>query len=245
MKQRMKQKSRMKKKTAVGKTSKKTPAKKSGAQAPKKTASRLATAAQAKPKKETAKKSAAPKGRLKSAANQAVAAVKKTLGKLVSQKSAPDLLNEGQKAPTFSVVSDAGVKVSLKDFADKTVVLYFYPKDDTPGCTQESCDFRDSFARVKSHGAIVLGVSKDSVASHVKFKTKYKLPFTLLSDPSGTMLEAYRVWKEKSMYGRKYMGIDRTTYVIDVNASGQGTIRKVYPKVKVGGHVDQILKDLA
>jgi peroxiredoxin Q/BCP len=133
----------------------------------------------------------------------------------------------------------------LRDFAGQKVVLYFYPTDDTPGCTQESCDFRDSFSRVKAVGAVVLGVSKDSVASHQRFKAKYSLPFPLLSDETGEMLVSYRVWKPKSMYGKTFMGIDRTTYLIDVDSNGKGTIRKAYPKVKVTGHVDEILNDLS
>jgi peroxiredoxin Q/BCP len=155
------------------------------------------------------------------------------------------ILKTGSSAPLFNLPSDSGKTISLKDFANKTVVLYFYPKDDTPGCTQESCDLRDSFSRIQAKGAVVLGVSKDSVASHQKFKTKFSLPFPLLSDESGKTLQAYRVWNEKSMYGKKFMGIDRTTYLIDVDASGSGTIRKAYPKVKVTGHVDEILQDLA
>lgn len=156
-----------------------------------------------------------------------------------------NLLAVGAKAPSFALPADTGNTISLKDFAGRTVVLYFYPKDDTPGCTQESCDFRDSFSRVQAKGAVVLGVSKDTVESHQRFKTKYSLPFPLLSDTSGKMLEKYRVWGEKSLYGRKFMGITRTTYLIDVDASGVGTIRKAYPKVKVTGHVDEVLSDLA
>jgi thioredoxin-dependent peroxiredoxin len=180
-----------------------------------------------------------------------VALKKKTKKKAPAKKAKPAsgtgtsaILQIGTKAPTFKLPSDSGKTISLKDFAGKTVVLYFYPKDSTPGCTQESCDFRDSFSRVKAKGAVVLGVSKDSVASHVKFKTKYALPFPLLSDESGKVLESYGVWKEKSLYGRKFMGIERTTYLIDVNAKGVGTIWKAYPKVKVAGHVDDILSDL-
>lgn len=145
-------------------------------------------------------------------------------------------LNEGDKAPTFTLESDSGEKVSLKDFKGKKIVLYFYPKDMTPGCTQESCDFRDSIARFKKSKAVVLGVSKDSVASHQKFKTKHDLSFALLSDPSGEVCEAYGVWQEKSLYGRKFMGIVRSTFVIDE----QGIIRKVFSKVKVMGHVDEV-----
>jgi peroxiredoxin Q/BCP len=147
------------------------------------------------------------------------------------------MLKEGDKAPSFTLDSDSGKKVSLKDFKGKTVILYFYPKDMTSGCTQQACDFRDSFTRLKKKDRVVLGVSKDSVESHEKFRDKYELPFPLLSDPTGKMLEEYGVWKEKSMYGRKYMGIERTTFVID----GSGKITKIFNKVKVPGHVDAIL----
>jgi peroxiredoxin Q/BCP len=148
---------------------------------------------------------------------------------------------QGSKAPAFTLESDTGEKVSLKDFAGKQVVLYFYPKDMTPGCTQEACDFRDSHARLKRRGAVVLGISKDSVASHGKFKSKHELPFTLLSDPEGKVCEAYGVWKEKSLYGRKFMGIERTTFVIGAD----GKIARIFPKVKVKGHVDEVLEALA
>ena len=220
---------------------------------PKKTSPK--TKAKSAAKKTPAKKSAAKtaaRSSPKSTAKKVVGALKKVAAKLVPAKmkatsavlAVQDVLAAGKRAPEFSLPSDEGRTLSLKDFAGKTVVLYFYPKDDTPGCTQESCDFRDSFARVQARGAVVLGVSKDSVKSHQKFKTKFSLPFPLLSDESGKMIEAYRVWKEKSMYGKKYMGIDRTTYLIDVDANGKGTIRKAYPKVKVTGHVDEVLKDL-
>jgi peroxiredoxin Q/BCP len=146
-------------------------------------------------------------------------------------------LKEGSKAPAFSLMSDSGDKINLKDLQGKTVVLFFYPKDMTPGCTQEACDFRDSFARLKKAGALVLGISKDSVESHQKFVAKHDLSFPLLSDEDGKICEAYDVWKEKSLYGRKYMGIERTTFVI----SPEGKIAKIFPKVKVDGHVDAVL----
>ena len=151
------------------------------------------------------------------------------------------MIKEGSKAPSFSLESDSGQKVSLKDFQGKTVILYFYPKDLTPGCTQEAGDFRDSFARLQKGGAVVLGVSKDSAESHRKFVAKHQLPFPLLSDIDGKVCEAYGVWKEKSLYGRKYMGIERSTFVI----SPQGKIKKIFPKVKVKGHVDEVLQELA
>ena len=147
------------------------------------------------------------------------------------------MLKEGDKAPSFSIESDTGEKIALKDFHGKRVILYFYPKDMTSGCTQESCDFRDAHPKIKKRGAIVLGVSKDPIESHQKFKDKNKLNFPLLADTTGKMCEAYGVWKEKSMYGRKYMGIERSTFVIGPN----GKIEKIYAKVKVTGHVDEIL----
>ena len=150
------------------------------------------------------------------------------------------MLKEGSKAPAFSLEDDNGNTVALKDFRGKSVVLYFYPKDSTSGCTQEACDFRDAHARIKKKGAVVLGVSKDSAKSHAKFKAAQELNFPLLVDAEGETCEAYGVWKEKSMYGRKYMGIERTTFVID----GAGKISKIFPKVKVKGHVDEVLESL-
>jgi peroxiredoxin Q/BCP len=146
-------------------------------------------------------------------------------------------LGVGDKAPLFSLPSDDGGTVALKDLKGQNVVLYFYPKDDTSGCTAEACAFRDALPDFSKVKATVLGVSRDSVASHDKFKTKYKLPFPLLSDEDGKMCEAYGVWVEKSMYGRKYMGIERTTFLID----GKGVIREVWHKVKVPGHANAVL----
>lgn len=151
------------------------------------------------------------------------------------------MLTEGDKAPEFKATDEAGNPVSLKDFRGKNVVLYFYPKDMTLGCTKEACDFRDNFARVKHKGAVVLGVSPDGAKSHTKFKEKYELPFTLIADEDKKIATSYDVWQEKSMYGRKYMGIVRTTFVIDKH----GKIAKIFPKVKVLGHVDAVLKVLA
>jgi peroxiredoxin Q/BCP len=151
------------------------------------------------------------------------------------------MLKEGTKAPAFNLLSDTGHKISLKDFEGKYVVLYFYPKDMTPGCTQQACDYRDSHAALKKMGAVVLGVSKDSVDRHVTFKEKYDLSFPLLSDESGKMCEAYKVWKEKSLYGRKYMGIERTTFIINP----KGKIIKIFPKVKVNGHVKEVVSYLS
>ena len=149
-------------------------------------------------------------------------------------------LKIGQKAPPFSLLDDKGKKVSLKDFKGQKVILYFYPKDDTPGCTKEACAFRDGIDEVRESGAVVLGVSCDSVESHNKFSTKYDLNFPLLSDPEKTVVQAYGVWKEKSMYGRQYMGIERTTFVIDE----QGKIAHIFPKVKVTSHFEDVMGEL-
>ena len=151
------------------------------------------------------------------------------------------MLEVGKVAPSFTLESDAGTQVSLRDFKGQSVILYFYPKDMTSGCTQEACDFRDLSAQFKRKKVVILGISKDSVASHQKFKLKYELPFTLLSDPDGKVCELYGVWKEKSMYGRKYMGIERTTVVI----SPQGKIEKIYSKVKVKDHAVIVLDELS
>ncbi|MBU2491388.1 MAG: thioredoxin-dependent thiol peroxidase [Bacteroidetes bacterium] len=147
---------------------------------------------------------------------------------------------EGKKAPAFSLPDSDGKKVSLKDFEGKNVVLYFYPKDMTSGCTAEACDFKEAHPDFKKLKTVVLGVSIDPQKSHQKFRDKYELPFTLLSDEDKKVVEKYGVWKEKSMYGRKYMGIERTTLVID----GQGIVKKIFPKVKVTGHVQEVLKTL-
>lgn len=149
-------------------------------------------------------------------------------------------LSEGKKAPDFKLKTTTGDTVSLKDFKGKPVVLYFYPKDMTPGCTQEACDFRDSSTKLKKKGAIVLGVSPDSVEMHQKFTDKYDLNFPFLADEGAKVAQTYGVWKEKNMYGKKYMGVVRTTFLIDED----GKIKKIYPKVKVDGHVDEILNDL-
>lgn len=153
--------------------------------------------------------------------------------------TAPELLNT--HAPDFALPDQTGAIHNLNDYAGKWLVLYFYPKDMTPGCTIEACDFRDNLARVKSVGAEVLGVSADSVKRHAKFVEAKSLNFPLLADEGKTMLEAYGVWQQKSMMGRKYMGIVRTTLLIDP----QGVIRKVYDDVKVSGHVDAVINDLA
>jgi peroxiredoxin Q/BCP len=149
-------------------------------------------------------------------------------------------LQEGQPAPDFTVQTDDGRTVSLGDFRGKKVVLYFYPKDDTPGCTVEACAFRDGIAQIKARGAEVLGVSVDDANSHQKFKEKHQLNFPLLADTDKKLVQDYGVWKEKNMYGRTYMGIDRTTFLIDEN----GTIRKIFPKVDVNAHYEEVLRAL-
>ncbi len=150
------------------------------------------------------------------------------------------MLKEGSKAPTFTLPNQDGKKVSLKDFLGKKVVLYFYPKDMTSGCTKEACDFRDHIKLFNNKDVVVLGLSPDSVQSHKKFQEKYGLPFDLLSDESKKVLEKYGVWKEKSMYGKKYFGVERTTFIIDEN----GKIKKIFPKVKVNGHIKEVLQAL-
>jgi peroxiredoxin Q/BCP len=144
----------------------------------------------------------------------------------------------GNKAPDFTLPTDGAGSVTLSKLNGKKVVLYFYPKDDTSGCTAEACGFRDSFPDYGGTGAVVIGISKDSVASHDKFKKKHGLPFTLASDVNGDVCEKYGVWVEKSMYGRKYMGIERATFLID----GKGVVRGVWHKVRVPGHVAEVLK---
>lgn len=143
----------------------------------------------------------------------------------------------GDKAPAFSMPGDDGETLKLSGFKGKTVILYFYPKDDTSGCTKEACDFTAAMPNFNKAKAVVIGVSKDSVASHKKFKTKYKLKVALGADEDGKVCAAYGVWKEKSMYGRKYMGIERSTFLID----GKGVIRGEWRKVKVPGHADEVL----
>jgi peroxiredoxin Q/BCP len=151
---------------------------------------------------------------------------------------APGELKPGDRAPDFTLPSDGNGTIALSQFAGRKVVLYFYPKDDTSGCTAEACAFRDMFPDFGGAGAVVIGVSKDKVAAHDKFKNKYALPFPLASDAGSDVCERYGVWVEKSMYGRKYMGIERSTFLIDET----GTIRNVWRKVKVGGHAAEVLK---
>ncbi|MCC6350522.1 MAG: thioredoxin-dependent thiol peroxidase [Candidatus Eisenbacteria bacterium] len=144
----------------------------------------------------------------------------------------------GKPAPDFTLPSSSGESVSLKSFKNhKSVVLYFYPKDDTPGCTKEACGFRDLTAEFEKAGAVILGVSNDPVDSHAKFRDKFKLPFELLADEDASVSKAYGVYKQKNLYGKKYMGIERTTFIIDRT----GRIAQIYPKVKVEGHVADVL----
>jgi peroxiredoxin Q/BCP len=150
-------------------------------------------------------------------------------------------IQSGTRAPDFALPSDTGETVSLQDLEGKTVVLYFYPKDDTPGCTTEACEFRDSWKAVQKSGAIVLGVSPDGVESHRKFRAKFKLPYPLLADEDHAVADAYGVWGEKSMYGRKYYGILRTTFIVDRT----GLVRRVFEKVKPAGHAAEVLEAVA
>jgi len=149
-------------------------------------------------------------------------------------------LKAGDKAPSFKLKNQNDKTVSLSDLKGKPVVLYFYPKDDTSGCTKEACNFRDEFPKFKKSKAEIIGVSADSVESHKNFAEKYKLPFNLLSDEKKEIIEKYGVWQEKSMYGRKYMGIVRTTFIIDQS----GKIRKIFPKVKVKEHNKEVMETL-
>jgi thioredoxin-dependent peroxiredoxin len=146
-------------------------------------------------------------------------------------------LTIGDQAPDFTLPTDGGGTVSLSALRGKKVILYFYPKDDTSGCTKQACGFRDSLPDFTGSGAVVIGVSKDSVASHDKFKKKYDLPFILASDETSDVCERYGVWAEKSMYGRKYMGIERSTFLIDE----KGVVRSIWSKVKIPGHVEEVL----
>lgn len=150
-------------------------------------------------------------------------------------------LKEGDKAPEFTALTSGGGKISLADYLGRNVVLYFYPKDDTPGCTKEACAFRDGFAEFKKKDAIVLGVSPDSVKSHDKFVEKFKLPFTLVADEDKSIVQNYGVWGEKSFMGRKYLGVFRVTFLIGPD----GNIKKIWPAVKPDEHADEVLAALA
>ncbi|QDV14140.1 Putative peroxiredoxin bcp [Rosistilla oblonga] len=148
-----------------------------------------------------------------------------------------DWIEAGQKAPAFNLASDEGGKVRLSSLKGSPVVLYFYPKDDTPGCTKEACAFRDRSEEIKALGATVLGVSPDDTESHAKFRSKYELNFPLLADPDHKVAEAYGAWREKNMYGKKSMGIQRSTFVIDA----EGKVAKVWKRVKVDGHDQHVI----
>jgi peroxiredoxin Q/BCP len=150
------------------------------------------------------------------------------------------VLKTGDAAPDFELASDDDERVKLSDLRGKKVILYFYPKDDTPGCTTEACEFRDQMPAIQGEGAVVLGVSPDSIAAHRKFKAKYELPFKLLSDPDHSVADAYGAWGEKKMYGRTYEGILRTTVIIDE----EGKVVQVFGKVKPKGHVGRVLETL-
>jgi thioredoxin-dependent peroxiredoxin len=146
------------------------------------------------------------------------------------------MLSPGSPAPDFTLDTDAGTPLTLSDLRGRTVVLYFYPKDDTPGCTAQSCEFRDAFPRFDDANAVILGVSPDSVRKHARFRKKYDLPFTLLADVGHTVADRYGVWKEKTFWGRKYWGNERTTFVI----APDGTIAHVFEKVKPEGHAAEV-----
>lgn len=155
--------------------------------------------------------------------------------------STPRELKEGDSAPEIELPDEAGAPFQLSGLKGKNVVLYFYPKADTPGCTKESCAFRDDSKKFTKKNTVIVGVSPDKSASQLKFKQKFDLPFTLLADSDHSAAETYGVWKEKSMYGKKYMGIERTTFIIGPD----GKIKKIFPKVKVEGHAEEVLSAIA
>ena len=150
------------------------------------------------------------------------------------------MVEEGKPAPDFALASDSGERVKLSELRGQPVVLYFYPKDDTPGCTTQACGIRDAYSDFRQRGAVVLGVSPDDEASHVKFKEKYSLPFTLLADPDHQVAEEYGVWKERNLYGKKSMGIERSTFVIDAD----GNVAKAMRRVKPDTHAADVLAAL-
>jgi len=165
---------------------------------------------------------------------------KQTTPKTKSNGANSTTLKAGRKAPDFTLLSDAGSRVNLTDYRGKKVVLYFYPKDHTPGCTRQACAFRDGAHQLKRRGAVVLGVSADPVSSHRSFKQKHELNFPLLSDENKEMLKSYDVWRQKSLYGKRYVGLDRATFLINET----GKISKVFPKVTVDGHFKEVLSAL-
>jgi peroxiredoxin Q/BCP len=153
----------------------------------------------------------------------------------------PRVPSVGEIAPDFTLLTDAGEPLTLSEQRGRLVVLFFYPKDDTTGCTTEACEFRDLFPRFDGTRAVVLGISPDSVRSHLKFRAKYQLPFTLLADTEHAVADAYGVWREKSMYGRRYMGVERSTFVVDAD----GRIAHVFEKVKAAGHAEVVAEVVA
>ena len=176
---------------------------------------------------------------LRSQVSATAAAVRAIMSKLSRHRRNEDHESEARRqGPRLHAAHRRQWQVTLSKLKGKKVILYFYPKDDTPGCTAQACGFRDSFPRFGKSDAVVIGLCRDSVASHDKFKKKYELPFTLASDEEGKVTEAYGTWVEKSMYGRKYMGIERATFLID----DKGVIRNIWRKVKVPGHVDEVLE---
>ena len=183
-------------------------------------------------KKVTAK--ITPKSKAPKTATKTVAKAQQKI--VVKPKPAKSTLSVGSKAPAISLTTLEG-DVTLAGLKGKNVVLYFYPKDDTPGCTKEACGFQDNLPKFKKMDAVIIGVSKDSLASHQKFANKYKLAFNLAADDDVSVATAFGVWVEKSMYGRKYMGMDRSTFVID----GKGVIRNIWLNVKVPGHVEEVM----
>ena len=191
-------------------------------------------------KSKATKKPAAAGGTKKTVTKKSATPTKAKATKAESPAPSTKQLKIGQKAPAFALPNQDGKIMRLSDFKGKKVVLYFYPKDDTPGCTKESCAFRDGLDEIQNSGAVVLGISGDSVDSHKKFAKKFNLNFPLLSDEKKTTLQAYGVWKEKSLYGRKFMGIERTTFIIDE----QGKLDDIFQKVKVDGHLEEVLAEL-
>ena len=192
-------------------------------------------------KKPTAKRPAASKPAPKKAAPKKPASKKPAAKQPATKTTEPAWPREGSKAPDFTTVAHDGSPVKLSAFKGRPVVLYFYPKDDTPGCTVEACGFRDAHAQFARHKAVVLGVSPDSPRSHVKFRQKHGLPFTLLADENHSLAEKYGAWRAKSMYGKSYMGVARSTFVID----GAGRIAKAFTAVKPAGHEQEVLAAVA
>lgn len=224
------------KKTSKGSSPKAKTKAKTKTKSTKKSAGSKAKSASPSTKKNTSRRGSGVSKKAKSSRSPASKAKVKRSPK-TSSDADNSILAVGAPAPDFALPDETGKVNRLSDFQGKQVVLYFYPKDDTPGCTKEACDFRDGIQEIRNKGAVVLGASADSVESHQKFSGKFQLNFPLLSDESKTMLKAYGVWKEKSMYGRKFMGIERTTVLINAD----GIIERVWPKVKVDGHFLEVL----